>query len=143
MHKLPTWPLSLVIPAYNEERRLPATLSAVAEMATSERRCELVLVDNGSTDATPEIARRFASAHDWARVVDEPRRGKGAAVRTGMLAARGEVRVVADADLSMPLGEVGKFLTALEAAEVAIGSREAPGARGTWRAVSSTPGCGS
>jgi len=121
--------LSLVIPAYNEEHRLPQTLAAVAAMVDARGHCEVLLVDNASTDSTPQLAAAFAQRHGYARLLSEPRRGKGAAVRTGMLAATGDIRLVADADLSMPLGEVDKFLRALESADVAIGSRHAPGSR--------------
>jgi glycosyltransferase involved in cell wall biosynthesis len=105
-------------------------------MVASRGHCEVLIVDNASTDSTPRLARAFAEQHAYARLLREPRRGKGAAVRTGMLAATGDFRLVADADLSMPLSEIDKFLRALESADVAIGSREASGARRIGEPVS-------
>jgi glycosyltransferase involved in cell wall biosynthesis len=122
--------LSLVIPAYNEEARLPETLRQVAEFARSETRpLEVLVVDNNSRDRTVEIARAAAAELPFLRLLSEPRQGKGAAVRAGALASAGEHVFFADADLSMPLSEVRNFLPpVLINAEVAIGSREAPGA---------------
>lgn len=127
----PTPWLSLVVPAYNEEARLPATLEAIERfLPTVGRPVEVVIVNNASRDATAAIARAAAARDPRLRVLDEPRRGKGAAVRTGMLQARGEYRFIADADLSMPLSEAANFLPPrLVGVDVAIGSREAPGAR--------------
>jgi glycosyltransferase involved in cell wall biosynthesis len=124
--------LSLVVPAYNEESRLPATLREIEGLLRAfDRPVEVIVVNNASRDRTGEIARAVAARDPRFRVLDEPRRGKGAAVRAGMLAARGAYRLIADADLSMPLGELDKFLPPRldPAVEVAIGSREAPGAR--------------
>jgi glycosyltransferase involved in cell wall biosynthesis len=123
--------LSLVVPAYNEEARLPATITALdAFLAGFDRTAEVLVVDNASRDRTAAIAGAAAARDPRYRVLSEPRRGKGAAVRSGMLAARGAYRFIADADLSMPLAEVGKFLPPILAGvDVAIGSREAPGAR--------------
>jgi dolichyl-phosphate beta-glucosyltransferase len=123
--------LSIVIPAYNEAPRLPASLAQVAEfVAAQSYPVEVVVVNNNSGDATPQIAAEFATTHAYARAIDEPRQGKGAAVRTGMLAARGEYLFICDADLSMPLDEINKFLPpAVDAYDVAIASREAPSAR--------------
>jgi dolichyl-phosphate beta-glucosyltransferase len=120
--------LSLVIPAYNEERRLPTTLRLVDEyLAGLPFACELVLVDDGSTDATPTIAAGFRphSENERARVLThEINRGKGAAVRTGCLAAAGEFVMFTDADLAAPLPEASRILAALEAgADVAVGNR--------------------
>jgi glycosyltransferase involved in cell wall biosynthesis len=122
--------LSLVIPAFDEAERLPATLRAVEEfVAAQPYAVEVLVVDNNSRDATRALAAAAAARLPYLRVLDEPRQGKGAAVRTGMLAAAGEYRFVADADLSMPLAEVRKFLPPeLRDCDVAIGSREAPGA---------------
>ena len=122
--------LSLVIPAYNEAARLPETLRQVAEFVAAEPRpVEVLVVDNASQDETAAIAGEAAAAMPYLRVLSETRRGKGAAVRAGALAARGEYVFFADADLSMPLAEARNFLPPLLiGAEVAIGSREAPGA---------------
>ena len=94
-----------------------------------DRHIEVIVVNNNSKDDTKEIAEKFAAEHPYISVLDEPRQGKGAAVQTGLLAGRGDYLFIADADLSMPIGEVVKFLPP-EAADydVAIGSREAPGA---------------
>lgn len=123
--------LSLVIPAYNEEARLPETVRLVAGwVAAQPYGVEVLLVNNNSRDRTRAIGLEAAAAHPFLRLLDEPRQGKGAAVRTGVLAAAGEFVFVADCDFSMPIEEIAKFLPpALDDYEVAIGSREAPGAR--------------
>jgi len=122
--------LSIVIPAYNEENRLPRTLRQVFAFLEKETYTyEVLVIENGSTDRTLEIAREFASNHSNLRVFHEEQRGKGYAVRRGMLEARGEFRFICDADLSMPIEEVNNFLPSLlNGFEIAIGSREAPGA---------------
>lgn len=122
--------LSLIIPAYNEAERLPITLPPVIDfLDAQDYASELIIVDNNSSDKTGEIARRFAAARPYIRVLDEPAQGKGAAVRSGMLAAVGEYLFMADADFSMPVAEIAKFLPPnLNGYDVAIGSREAPGA---------------
>lgn len=87
------------------------------------------MVENGSLDRTLEIANEFAKTHPSLVVVHEERNGKGNAVRRGMLEARGEYRFICDADLSMPIEDLVKFLPpALDGFDIAIGSREAPGA---------------
>jgi glycosyltransferase involved in cell wall biosynthesis len=122
--------LSLIIPAHNEAARLPATLQAVADFVAAQPfATEVVVVDNDSADTTGALAEAAAATQPYLRVVAEPRRGKGAAVRAGALAARGDHVFFADADLSMPLSEVRKFLPpALTGADVVIGSRALPGA---------------
>lgn len=122
--------LSLVIPAYNEAERLPDTLRQVREFVAAEPRpIEVLVVDNASQDETATIAATATAGMPYLRVLSEARRGKGAAVRAGALAARGDYVFFADADLSMPLAEARNFLPPkLTGAEVAIGSREAPGA---------------
>ena len=122
--------LSIVIPAHNEERRLPATLAqALAFLQVQSYTSEVLIVENGSQDRTLEVAQSFAAEHSTVRVLQEKRRGKGLAVRRGMLEARGEFRFMCDADFSMPIEEVNRFLPpALERADIAIASREAPGA---------------
>jgi len=126
--------LSVVIPAFNEERRLGATLRRVAEYCRS---CgltpEIVLVDDGSRDATAAVAREFIALYDGAAVllVNHRNRGKGYSVRRGILAARGERVLVSDADLSTPIEEVHTLLERQEqdGAELVIGSRALPGSR--------------
>ncbi|MBI5297682.1 MAG: glycosyltransferase family 2 protein [Chloroflexi bacterium] len=120
----------MVIPAHNEENRLPRTLEQVfAFLETQDYSAEVLVVENGSSDRTLEVARSFAEQHPQLRVLQNDERGKGLAVRLGMLEARGAYRFICDADLSMPIEEVAKFIPpALTDFEVAIGSREARGA---------------
>ena len=121
--------LSVVIPAYNEALRLPATLARVREhLDTRGVAHEILVVDDGSSDATAEIAR---AAGDAVRVLrHEPNRGKGYAVRRGMLAAKGERRLMTDADLSTPIEELARLEAEVDRGfEVAIGSRAVAGAR--------------
>lgn len=122
--------LSLIIPAYNEANRLPRTLPQVVEFVVAQPyQVEVIVVNNNSKDNTHAIAAQFAAQYPFIRVLDEPRQGKGAAVRSGMLAAEGQYLFIADADLSMPIEEVSKFVPpALDNYDVAIASREAPGA---------------
>jgi dolichyl-phosphate beta-glucosyltransferase len=121
--------LSVVIPAYNEARRLPATLARVGEhLAVRGVPHEIVVVDDGSSDGTAEVARAGGEAVRVLR--HEPNRGKGYAVRRGMLAATGERRLMTDADLSTPIEELSRLETEIDRGfDVAIGSRAAPGAR--------------
>jgi glycosyltransferase involved in cell wall biosynthesis len=122
--------LSLIIPAYNEGERLPATLPPViAFLDAQPYGAELIIVNNNSRDDTRAVALQFAATRPYIRVLDEMTQGKGAAVRAGMLAAEGEYLFMADADFSMPVEEITKFLPPkLGQYDVAIGSREAPGA---------------
>lgn len=122
--------LSIVIPALNEEGRLPDTLTRVSTFLQAQSyAAEVLIVDNGSADRTGEIAADFSRTHPDFRLLRDPRRGKGLALRLGMLAARGEYRFICDADLSMAIEDVSRFLPpALEGYDIAIASREAPGA---------------
>jgi glycosyltransferase involved in cell wall biosynthesis len=122
--------LSLVIPAHNEESRLPVTLEQVFAFLTLQNyAAEVIVVENGSTDRTLEIAQSFASRHAPLKVIHMDERGKGLAVKRGMLAARGEFRFFADADFSMPVSEINRFLPpVLPDCDVAIASRETAGA---------------
>lgn len=122
--------LSIVIPAYNEQRRLPSTLEqAFGFLEAQAYSYEVLVVENGSQDDTFQVAREFAVGHAGFRALQESERGKGLAVRRGMLEARGEYRFMCDADLSMPISQINRFLPpALTDFEVAIASREAPGA---------------
>jgi dolichyl-phosphate beta-glucosyltransferase len=122
--------LSIVIPAYNEEGRLSRTLERIfAFLDKQTYTTEVIVVENGSSDRTLELANLFAASHPNLIVLHEENPGKGNAVRLGMLKARGEYRFICDADLSMPIEEVNKFLPpALHDFDLAIGSREAPGA---------------
>jgi len=122
--------LSIVIPAYNEEARLPESLRAVADYAARKTfPVEVIVVDNNSADRTGAIVGEFAAEFPFMRGLFEGTQGKGAAVRTGMLAARGQYRFFCDADLSMPIDEVDKFLPPqARDFDIAIGSREVAGA---------------
>ena len=122
--------LSLIIPVYNEERRLPATLEQVSSFLHSQPyTSEVLVVENGSQDNTLAIAREYAHSHAQFKVLQTDRQGKGIAVQQGMLATRGEYLFMCDADFSMPVSEINRFLPpALTGFEVAIASREAPGA---------------
>jgi dolichyl-phosphate beta-glucosyltransferase len=122
--------LSIIIPAHNEEARLPRTLSQVfAFLEKQSYSAEIIIVENGSSDRTLEIAREFASRYSNLIVIQESQAGKGNAVRRGVLEAHGEYRFICDADLSMPIDELQKFLPpALNGFDIVIASREAPGA---------------
>lgn len=126
--------LSVVIPALNEEQCIADSIHRLrAYLVTTGISWELIVVDDGSEDRTASIVQGIADADERVLLLSGTRRGKGAAVRRGMLAARGAWRFMADADLSMPPDNIGRFFAALAAAEatthLAIGSREAPGAR--------------
>jgi glycosyltransferase involved in cell wall biosynthesis len=122
--------LSIIIPAHNEETRLPASLEKVLAFLRSQPyEAEIIIVENGSHDRTPAIARDAAEHHAEVRWIQEAQAGKGLAVRSGMLAAKGEYRFICDADLSMPIDEAVHFLPPhAEKYDVAIASREVPGA---------------
>ncbi len=129
--------LSIIVPAYNEEHRLPPTLRKIAGYLRRQGyQSEVLVVENGSTDRTADVVREFAQA---AVQPGDPYRiellhsapGKGAAVKQGMLAAHGDYRFICDADLAMPIEEIAKFLPQEQrqpAFDIAIASRETPGA---------------
>jgi len=121
--------LSIIIPAYNEENRLPKSLdSIVAFVAQQAYPIEVLIVENGSRDRTTEIAEAYAQKHPFIHVLHSTK-GKGAAVRAGMMAGKGRYLFMCDSDLSMPIDEVRKFLPpVLDDYDVAIASREGPGA---------------
>lgn len=129
--------LSLVIPAYNEEARLPALLHTLARSAAGAVEAagmslqETLIVDDGSDDGTRKILEDAQAEQPQLRAVldNEHNRGKGAAVASGVLAAQGDYVLIADVDLSTPLEELGKLTAAMRAgADVAIGSRAIEGA---------------
>lgn len=122
--------LSIVIPAHNEEARLPKTLPQIlAHMDSRPYSSEIILVDSGSSDDTAAIGRAFAESRSDFRLVRVDRPGKGLAVQRGMLAAAGEYRFICDADLSMPIDQVDHFFPPeLEQVDIAIASREVEGA---------------
>ena len=120
--------LSIVIPAYNEEARLPATLAAVVSYLAARGwpDGEILVVDDGSLDSTAAVTAHFQAAHPGVRLLENPgNRGKGYSVRHGMLESRGEWVLFTDSDLSAPIEELDKLLQAARAqhAAVAIGSR--------------------
>lgn len=129
--------LSIVIPAYNEEARLPRTLTRIREYFSARRvlpdlspdftlaQIEIVIVDDGSQDGTARIAEEWAREMPQVRLISNgDNRGKGYSVRHGMLEARGRLALFTDADLSSPIEEIEKLLAALAAGnDVAIGSR--------------------
>lgn len=99
-------------------------------MAAQPYPIEVIVVNNNSRDATPQIAQDFAAAHPYVRVLHQPRQGKGAAVQMGMLNGTGDYLFICDADFSMPVEEIGKFMPpAVDSYDVAIASREVAGAR--------------
>jgi len=117
---------SIVVPAYNEGRRIGKTLESILEHLRRNRwNAEIVVVDDGSRDNTAQIVAGVAGSASEVRIVRNPgNRGKGYSVRNGMLQAKGKVLLFTDADLSSPIAEAGKLFSALEqGADVAIGSR--------------------
>jgi dolichyl-phosphate beta-glucosyltransferase len=117
--------LTIIIPAYNEELRLPPTLEKIAAYVhAANHTTEVIVVDDGSKDKTISVAESFKGMIPSLRVVSNGQnRGKGYSVRHGMQEARGEVVLFTDADLSAPIDEVEKLLPAMKDHEVAIGSR--------------------
>ena len=121
--------LSIIIPAHNEAKRLPATLASIDEyMCTQSYSFEIIVVENGSEDCTAAVVDNYASSNENIHLINVPERGKGIAVRTGMLAANGEYRFMCDADLSMPISQISRFLPpGLSNYDIAMGSREVEG----------------
>jgi dolichyl-phosphate beta-glucosyltransferase len=123
----PQLDLSIVIPAFNEEGRLPKTLdSIIAYLQARTYKAEIVVVDDGSSDKTSEIVSAYQEKHPELRLVPNGgNRGKGFSVRHGMLEARGEIALFSDADLSTPIEEADKLLEAIRERgyDGAIGSR--------------------
>lgn len=124
--------LTIVIPAYNEERRLPATLDELdRHFARDPRAVEILVVDDGSTDGTARVVRERAATRPALRLLALGRNaGKGAAVRAGLAASRAPLRLFTDADLSVPPEHLAPLERAVAAgASVAIGSRAHPDSR--------------
>jgi dolichyl-phosphate beta-glucosyltransferase len=121
--------LSIVIPAYNEEARLPRALALIRDYLVSRKinaeQAEIIVVDDGSTDGTAQMVQEWSRQLPSVRLVSNGQNhGKGYSVRHGMLEARGRIALFTDADLSAPIEEADKLLRALEAGnDVAIGSR--------------------
>jgi len=117
---------SVVLPAYNENARIAVTLDKILAHAAERRwKAEIIVVNDGSTDTTAEIVRRYSANHPVVRLLENPgNRGKGYSVRHGMLHACGDVLLFSDADLSSPIAESDKLFAAItDGADVAIGSR--------------------
>ena len=124
--------LAVVVPAYNEEERIAASLGKLVEyLSVQPYTWEIVVADDGSTDDTASIAAGVSKRWPAIRVINLPHRGKGSAIRAGMLATDAEWRFLCDADLSMPPEQLDRFLPGgvPPVEEIVIGSREAPGAR--------------
>lgn len=121
--------LSVIIPAFNEENRLPKTLESVHDYLTeSHADFEIVVVNDGSRDGTVASVQEFARHRDRIRLISyASNQGKGHAVRTGVMAAAGDLVLMNDADGSSPIEEIEKLIAALDGgADVAIGSRAKP-----------------
>jgi glycosyltransferase involved in cell wall biosynthesis len=120
---------SIVIPAYNEQNRLPGTLEQIFHFLKQQSfSSEVIVVENGSTDNTRQITQQFADRHENLYLIHNEVRGKGLAIRRGIKEARGEYIFMCDADLSMPVEEISKFLPPqLQNVDIAIASREALG----------------
>ncbi len=117
--------LSIVIPSFNEELRLPASLERIASYIRAQRpNSEVLVVDDGSTDRTAAVVEAWRDRIPQLRVIPNGKnRGKGFSVQHGSLEARGDVVLFTDADLSAPIEETEKLLAALSSYDVAIGSR--------------------
>jgi glycosyltransferase involved in cell wall biosynthesis len=123
---LPPPTYSIVLPAYNESERIAATLEKIFAHADQRGwQAEVLVVNDGSTDDTAQIVRRYAGNHPTLRLLENPgNRGKGYSVRSGMLHAQGDILLFSDADLSSPIAEADKLFAAIhQGADVAIGSR--------------------
>jgi glycosyltransferase involved in cell wall biosynthesis len=120
--------LSIIIPAHNEEERLPPSLALVDEFVRQQPYpIEVIVVENGSHDRTLAVAQAFQAKMSSLKVIQETQKGKGLAVRSGMLAAQGKYRIFCDADFSMPVTEISKFISNdAQTYDVAIASRELP-----------------
>src|ERR1039458_6102974 len=127
---------SIVIPAFNESARIPATLQSVVSCIRERGwAAEVIVVNDGSRDATAEVVRAFARNAPEVRLIENPgNRGKGYSVRSGMLQALGEVVMFTDSDLSAPIEEAERLFAAIaQDADIAIGSRWLEKGRQTHR----------
>lgn len=125
--------LSIIIPAHNEEQRLPPSLVKIdVFLKKQDYTAEVIIVENGSKDNTYAVAMEYAQKYPYIRVIQSPDniRGKGLAVKQGMLAAEGDWRFICDADLSMEIDDLVYFLPPyVENHDVIIASREVHGAK--------------
>ena len=127
--------LSIVVPAYNEAQRLPATIARMAEyLQTRDFSYQLIIVDDGSRDQTRQVAREFCAQHSWAHLLfydahgQAANRGKGFAVRQGILHSSGRDVLFSDADLSTPIEEIERLLPPISRGDcdICIASRALP-----------------
>ena len=124
--------LSIVIPTYNEEKNIRQNLAKVLDyFEEKEFSYEIIVVDDGSNDKTVEIIKEFYGERDPLRLIENPHKGKGVAVRTGMLASEGDYVLFSDADLATPIEEAERLLMWLKEQDfgVAVASREGFGAK--------------
>lgn len=123
--------MSIIIPAYNEAENIVSSLEKlVSHLSDQPYMAEILVVDDGSQDLTGEVVKEYSAHHPLVSLIKNPHYGKGYAVKVGMLAARGEYRFQCDADLSMPVQELSRFLPPVSNHfDLAIGSREAAGAK--------------
>nr|PZN19458.1 MAG: glycosyl transferase [Chloroflexota bacterium] len=131
MNPISTPLLSVVVPAYNEEQRLPRTLETIlAYLGRQPYGAELIIADDGSEDGTAALVDGLMDRHPNLHLLRLDHRGKGFAVRAGALAARGDYVLLCDADLAVPIEEWERLRAALESGyDIAIGSREGVGAQ--------------
>lgn len=122
--------LSIIIPVHNEEDRLPTALRQIDDyLQQQDYEAEVIIVENGSHDNTIAVAESFIADHAYIKLFVETARGKGLAIKRGMLEAQGEYRFMCDVDFSMPIKDLGKFLPGgMDGYDICIGSREASGA---------------
>jgi dolichyl-phosphate beta-glucosyltransferase len=127
--------LSVIVPCYNEETRITKTLDALLSFLPRYSAWEIVAVDDGSTDATPSILGTYQQTFSHFSALRCPHKGKGKAVRAGMLFASGTFRLFMDADLSTPLKETERALAEIAHHDIVIGSRELDRGkvRATWK----------
>jgi dolichyl-phosphate beta-glucosyltransferase len=123
--------LSIILPALNEEQRLPRCLEQIDQWLQKQSfQGEVIVAENASTDRTAAITQEFAQTHPYVRLLQLKERGKGRAVKAGMLAADGDYRFICDVDLSMPIEEIEKFLPPYTSgADISIATREGKLAR--------------
>jgi dolichyl-phosphate beta-glucosyltransferase len=121
--------LSIIIPVYNEAARLPHALDELIDFCSNQAyTVEIIIVENGSRDDTWQITQNYAARFPFVRALRNEQRGKGLAVRRGMLEAHGNFRFMCDVDFSMPMTEINRFLPPqLEGVDIAIASREFAG----------------